>query len=441
MLLAFSLFAFSINAAHSIIPAAGAVLLFPAGTAAATATAAAGTGTTVGSGYVAAGVGAAITAGLVANQVLKGWGGKTSAGKDMWIPSGKNAPLPADLPVLSATTARNGLNYQCRNVCNFPGGHWNGGECSLVVSCGSNLEELAAAMNAYPIYAWADMPNSFGVENGRLFAYVEVNWSNRQDMTPNVYPATGEELNASGRTLNIAETPLTMAYASSQTMPQASTQEATPAGYNAAANTIYQSTNPAGVQTTLYQNPDGGTTMVEATPNPGGGATAQAVQVSPEGLVTNIATQTYPTSTPAQATSTINGTLTGQSTNPSTNPSGNTSTNTTTSLQIPTDYARQADMARAADGIVSLNEKLSGTGTPTLPGAPNFGSKIPTFLDPFVTGLNIPGGICPAPQFSALGKLFTFDSHCALWEQNRQSLQLLLTVVWYCVALAIILTA
>lgn len=433
MLLAFSLFAFSINAAHSIIPVAGAVLLFPTGTAAATATAAAGTGAAVGSGYVAASVGAAITAGLVANQVLKGWGGKSQSGKDMWFPSGKNAPLPEDLPLLSTTSGVAGVNYTCVNFV-FP--PYEQG----AINCAPTLEKLAAVINSaglFPFYG----KNEMKVEDGTLYDYSE---AAGKYMMQNVYHGEGSAVSGSCGgfwVCNFAADALTMAYAAGAAISSPTVPQATPQGYNAATNTLYQATTSEGVQTTIYQNPDGGTTIVEATPNPGGGATAQAVQVSPQGLVTNIATQTYPTSTPAQATSTINGTLTGQSTNPSTNPSGNTSGNTATSLQIPTDYARQADMARAADGIASLNEKLSGTGTPTLPATPNFGSKIPTFLDPFVTGLNIPGGVCPAPQFSTFGKVFTFDSHCVLWQQNSQTLQLLLTVVWYCVALAIILSA
>jgi hypothetical protein len=120
-------------------------------------------------------------------------------------------------------------------------------------------------------------------------------------------------------------------------------------------------------------------------------------------------------------------------------------------IQFPSDYARQGEAMAAANSLApkldqlhqDLTQSSSPPSDPDLPAASDFENS---FFKNTFTGLlswQLPGhsSACPTPSFSALGSVYTIDSHCQLINDHWGILSAAMVVVWTLGALFIVLKA
>lgn len=197
-------------------------------------------------------------------------------------------------------------------------------------------------------------------------------------------------------------------------------------------------TNSAGQPfvTTITPRADGGTDISTQTQiSSAGNSFVQTSNIS-------LAASTHVTGASSNTVPGTVGDVTG-----STVPVVTTTPNTSSPIVFPDDYARQVttlgtliQTTKIAD---ALTVNATGVTDPSIPASIQFTDNF--FKDTFtnILGWSPPAhtSTCPTSSFDALGNTYTFDAHCALVNENFNSIRQAMTVCYLLMALFIVLKA
>ena len=198
---------------------------------------------------------------------------------------------------------------------------------------------------------------------------------------------------------------------------------------------------------------DGGSKVIANTEvKDGAGNTyvqAQTITISPAGVVTNVA------ATPLAQTLVLDP-ATGQLTpTAATTATYTPASSGSTTINLPTDYAREATVGNISSGVSQLHtdsaqlhtDLTTTAGTaPSDPAVKSDSDITGTLLDSNFTSLKgwaMPARSvsCPTATFSVWGHSFTIDAHCTLWTAVASGVQAVSLASWALLAMFIVLGA